>query len=195
MTIPDLVGNTYGRLTVLANLGYENGRSSWYCQCSCGWFKITDSKSLNTGATSSCGCVRIKHGLTATPLHKVWGSMRERCNNPKAKSYPHYGGRGIKVCPRWNDFELFLSDMGPRPLGKSIERRNNDGDYEPDNCYWADDSQQQQNTRRTRMLTARGVTKPMIEWTRSLGASDTLIIQRLKYGWTEEEACLTPTRY
>jgi len=188
----DITGQRFGRLTVKLRLPNEKGRSSWYCTCDCGGIKIIDSKALVTGKTASCGCLRMGHGMTGTLLHKVWASMRERCNNPKSKAYKHYGARGIKVCARWDDFELFLKDMGPRPLGHSIDRKDNNGDYEPSNCYWATDLQQMNNTRRSRYLTAGGETKTMSEWTRQLGAGPTLIINRFKYGWTEEEACLTP---
>jgi hypothetical protein len=132
--------------------------------------------------------------MTATPLHKVWASMRERCNNPRAKSYQYYGARGVKVCARWNSFEAFIADMGPRPKGKSIERRDNDGNYEPSNCYWATAYEQAQNTTRTRMLTAGGRTMTITNWCRELGASVSTIHNRLKLGWTEEAACLTPIR-
>lgn len=190
----DIIGKKFGRLTVATRLPNEKGRSSWYCVCSCGGFKIINSKALVTGQTASCGCLRVDHGLAGTPLYKVWASMRERCNNPKAKSYKHYGARGIRVSPRWDDFEVFLKDMGPRPKGHSIDRKNNNGNYEPSNCYWATDMQQASNTTRSRYLTADGETKLMVEWTRQLKASPTLILNRLKYGWTVEEACLTPVR-
>jgi hypothetical protein len=121
--------------------------------------------------------------------------MRERCNNPKAKAYKYYGARGIKVCERWDSFELFLSDMGPRPEGTSIERKDNGGNYEPSNCYWATDYEQAQNTTRTRMLTAGGRTMTISNWCRELGGTTSLIHARLKMGWTEEEACLTPRKY
>ncbi len=192
MKTPDITGKTFGQLTVLTRLPNEKSRSSWYCACSCGGFKITNNKALQEGNTSSCGCVRTIHGLSGTPLHKVWTSMRERCSNPKAKSYMHYGARGIRVCERWNNFESFLKDMGARPEGCSIERRNNNGNYEPSNCYWATDLQQAQNTTRTRLLTAGGRTMCISAWVRELGGESTLILNRLKYGWTEEEACLIP---
>ena len=195
MAATNLVGKTFGRLTVIASLGYEKGRSSWYCQCSCGWFKITDSKALQEGATSSCGCMRSTHGKAGTPLYKVWASMRERCNNPNSKTYKHYGERGIRVCERWDSFECFMADMGPRPDGTSIERKNNDGDYDPSNCYWATDYEQAQNTTRTRLLSAGGRTMTITNWCRELGGTVSIIHSRLKRGWTEEAACLTPVKY
>lgn len=187
-----LVGKTFGRLTVVSQAPHHNGRVSWICLCSCFRFKTTDSKSLRTGKVSSCGCIRRTHGMTGSPLHKVWTNMRNRCNNPRAKDFEYYGGHGIEVCERWNDFELFLKDMGERPPGASIERRHNDKNYTPDNCYWASNLEQRRNTRRNRKLTAGGRTQLMIDWTRELGGCDTLIITRLRMGWSIEDACLTP---
>lgn len=176
----------------MCQLGKCGGRIEWYCVCSCGSYKITNSKSLVRGKTASCGCMRKTHGLTATPLHKVWASMRERCNNPKAKSYRYYGARGIKVCKRWDSFEHFMADMGPRPKGASVERKDNDLGYSPDNCRWATDYEQAQNTSRTRKLTAGGRTMTISNWCRELGGTSALIHGRLKRGWTEEAACLIP---
>lgn len=190
----NLVSKVFGRLTVLAHVGEVNGRVGWYCACSCGWFKIIDSKSLVTGKTASCGCLRVSHGRSNTALHKVWTSMRGRCNNPNDQSYAYYGQRGIKVCSRWDSFELFVADMGPRPFGTSIERRDNDGDYEPDNCYWATPVEQASNTSRTRLLAAGGRTQTMSAWARELGLNPAALIGRLARGWTEEEACLTPRK-
>lgn len=194
-TLIDLVGETFGRLTVTCRVANDRaGRASWYCSCSCGGFKIIDSKALRTGKTASCGCLCYSHQQSGSPLYKVWASMRERCNNPRAKSFAHYGARGITVCERWAGFELFLADMGPRPNGYSIERRDNDGNYEPGNCYWATDFEQAQNTRRTRLITVGGDTRTITEWTRKLGGSVSMIHCRLKRGWTEEAACLTPVQ-
>ena len=190
----NLTGEKFGRLTVLNRMPHYNGRLSWLCRCDCGGSKITDSKALRTGAVSSCGCARKSHGQSNSPLHKVWTSMRERCSNPASKSFKHYGARGIKVCERWNNFELFLSDMGPRPPNHSIERDDNDKDYEPSNCYWATQSEQMNNTTRSRHLTAGGKTMTMAQWARQLNGSSDVISRRLQYGWTVEQACLTPIR-
>src|SRR5258708_6328911 len=85
------------------------------------------------------------HGQSHAPEYKVWKTIRDRCNNPKSKKYPYYGGRGIKLCERWNDYENFIADMGPRASGMTIERVNNDGDYEPSNCKWATQAEQNRN--------------------------------------------------
>lgn len=192
MDAKELTGDKFGRLFVLGRAPRTGGRILWHCLCECGAKKITDSKSLRTGKTSSCGCARKLHGQSNSPLHKVWISMRERCSNPKSRSYKHYGARGIKVCERWNDFELFLSDMGPRPPNHSIERNDNDGHYEPLNCRWATQAEQTSNTTRSRHLTAGGKTMTLAQWARQLDSSSTAILNRLKLGWTAEQACLTP---
>ena len=188
----DLTAQTFGRLFVLHQVPNVNGRVSWRCICECNALKITDSKSLVTGKTASCGCIRVKHGLAKTPLHKVWLSMRERCNNPKARSYKHYGARGIRVCDRWSNFELFLEDMGERPPKHSIERMDNNGNYEPSNCRWATALEQASNTTRTRLLTAYGRTMTQAAWARELGTDSSVLIGRLRLGWSEEKTCTTP---
>ena len=192
-TLKNITGEVFGRLTVITQLANENGRATWYCKCSCGGSKIIDSKALRIGKTASCGCLRSKHGLSKThPLYSIWISMRSRCNNPNDISYCYYGKRGIAVCARWDNFELFLQDMGPRPPKTSIGRDDNNGNYEPDNCRWATAFEQGQNTSRTRLITAGGKTQTITEWTRHLGGEITLIHNRLARGWTEEKACLTP---
>lgn len=189
-----LAGDTFGRLFVLTRAPHYNGRVSWLCLCDCGKLKTTDSKSLRTGAVASCGCARATHGQSKTLVYKVWTSMRDRCNNPLARDYKYYGARGISVCTRWEDFSTFAADMGERPAGMTIERRNNSADYKPSNCYWATVTEQRRNTRHNRPLTAKGKTRLLADWARDLGVSSTTIINRLKYGWSEERACLTPVQ-
>jgi hypothetical protein len=138
----------------------------------------------------------MKHGLSKShPLYNTWLSMRVRCNNPQERAYAHYGARGIKVCERWNDFVAFVEDMGPRPSGTSIERIDNDGNYEPSNCRWATDLEQASNTSRTKLITAKGETMTQAAWARKLGVNSSVIIGRIKRGWSEEDACSLPKQH
>ena len=121
-----------------------------------------------------------------------WEKMRERCRNQNHKDYHHYGGRGIKVCRRWDSFTAFLSDMGKRPPGTSIDRIDNSGDYTPENCRWATRSEQMRNSRRNRMLTYRGETLCIAEWTERLGFKKSTLRRRLDIGWSVEKSIETP---
>jgi homospermidine synthase len=114
--------------------------------------------------------------------------MRHRCNNMDAVGYQHYGGRGIKVCERWNSFEKFLADMGERPAGHSIDRIDVNGNYEPDNCRWATAEAQRNNTRRSIFLTHNGETKTVRQWADALGMPYGKLRSRIKRGWTTERA-------
>ena len=138
----------------------------------------------------------ITHGMTGTPIYLVWTSMRNRCGRPATKNFADYGGRGIRVCEAWNardGFIAFYRDMGPRPPGFTIEREDNDGDYEPSNCSWQPRSVQSRNKRNTREITARGRTQTLIDWARELGCSPGAILFRLNAeGWDEERAVTEP---
>lgn len=154
----DITGQTFGRAFVVSIAEpTPNGRAHWNCKCACGSLFIAMGKHLRTGAVVSCGCFQAQrasecsraHGASKTKLYKVWASMKQRCENPRNKSYKNYGARGISVCDAWSSsFEKFLFDMGERPAPDlSIDRINNDGDYEPGNCRWATAAEQRLNTR------------------------------------------------
>ncbi len=156
MRLINVLGDKYGKLTVIAELeravdnqGFKRRRM--LCRCECGKEISVRLISLRRGNTKTCGCVRIKHGGTYTKEYRAWWDMQQRCNNPRHDRYASYGGRGIKVCEAWREFENFIRDMGTRPSSDhSIDRTDNDGNYEPGNCRWATRSEQQRNTRRTR---------------------------------------------
>ena len=130
------------------------------------------------------------------PLYMTWKMMRQRCNNPRFHKYPRYGGRGIKVCDRWNTFTNFAEDMGSRPApGYTLNRVNNDGNYTPENCNWASSVEQANNRCRridARLMTYNGVTRHQAEWGKLLGIGDTTLNRRRELGWSDEEILTTP---
>lgn len=154
----DIAGFRFGRLFVLSQQGKKREELAWLCQCECGNQIITGGYKLRSGQTQSCGCLHKEvisniysklnksHGMSSTPEYKSWTQMIDRCERTTHEAYHRYGGRGIKVCKAWrNSFEAFYADMGARPKGLTIDRIDNDGNYELSNCKWSTPKQQANN--------------------------------------------------
>ena len=158
MNKKDLTGQRFGRLIAIEPIEErKDTHIIWRCLCDCGNECFVKSSRLINGATKSCGCFAREqsskrattHGISGTPIYKIWASIIYRCENPNCPAYKNYGGRGIKICERWRkSFEAFYADVGDPPKGKSFDRYpNNDGDYEPTNWRWATASEQVANSR------------------------------------------------
>lgn len=204
-------GDRYGQLQIVKEIEPitdSKGRHirTMRCKCDCGDNVSVRLSDMRSGHTSSCGCIHKSsvanigrrnriHGMTDSPTWKTWKSMRDRCCDYRHKDYSNYGGRGISICDRWREsFQDFLSDMGERPESMSIERIDNDGNYEPSNCCWANNEQQGRNRRTNRVLTLDGRSMCMKDWSLETGISDQTIHHRLKAGWTVKRALTEPVR-
>lgn len=202
----DMVGERFNRLVVL-ELSYKKrvGRGFhryWKCRCDCGQITIKDGIYLRTGDTKSCGCLKsdsmaeanMVHGLARIHrLYSTWKNMRTRCLNPTCPGFKNYGGRGITICERWNDFSLFVEDMWPTwKEGLSLNRIDNDGPYCPDNCEWATYQEQANNKRRNHWIVANGKNQTIAQWAREIGCFTQVISKRIERGWSGERSVTEP---
>lgn len=198
----DITGHRFGRLVVI---GRDQKQPHWNCRCDCGEIARCSTGNLKSGNSKSCGCLSAevskrkdnkfrKHNKTKTPEYNNWVRMRQRCLVENNVNFPSWGGRGITICERWNDFENFLADMGTRPTPKhSIDRIDNNGNYEPINCRWATMKEQSRNRRSNHFVTVNGVTKTIVEWAEISGLHQSTIFKRLaKYGWPPDQAVSRP---
>lgn len=198
----DLRGQTFGRWKVV---DYDQQTRRWNCLCSCGIIRQVLPATLVGGESRSCGCGQrqsaarrmTKHGAhdasgRSTREYAAWRAAKNRCANPRNRSYPHYGGRGITMCEAWLKYENFLSDMGKCPPGLTLDRIDNNGNYEPGNCRWASVSAQANNRRTNRILHHEGLSLTVSQWSARTGISTARIIQRIKKGWSTQRALETP---
>lgn len=201
-----LFGQVFGMLTVIAYAGRRNfpseRQSQWLCRCKCGKYTVVTTSNLKYRNSPSCRhhahYVRHGHAVAgkASPEYDAYQHMKSRCYNPRISSYPHYGGRGICVCARWlESFENFIADMGPKPdPSYSLDRIDNNGNYQPGNCRWTSRIEQAQNRRRSNLLTFDGETLPMTVWARKIGIEHSSLRERLAKGMSVAEALTTPVR-
>lgn len=187
--IRSLVGEQFGRWTVVSFAGGKRYEIAWHCRCECGTERKVLVRSLKNGVSRSCGCLHDDyaaslrtHGMTRTREYKIWQGMVQRCTNPNSTFFSRYGGRGIGVCRQWLDsFEAFFGDMGKAPTKRhTLDRIDNDGNYEPGNVRWATRIQQARNTRTNRRLTFNGETMTVTEWAARLGLPVPTIFSRLR---------------
>lgn len=193
-------GRRVGRLVIGARAEpASDGAARWHARCDCGTELIVRRGTLTDRRKQdhSCGCIRreqlsqrsFRHGMTRTPTWNSWYSMIQRCTSSTATGYADYGGRGIKVCDAWlNSFSAFLADMGERPAGKTIERRDPNGNYDLANCCWATDIEQANNKRSSRILTFAGESKSISQWARQYGLRGGTLWARIEAGWSLEKA-------
>lgn len=201
----NIVGQKFGRLTVKSHLGRKHHTSMWRCKCDCGNVVDVQGGAIKNGSIKSCGCwqsdrmakLNLKHGFARNgvkvPEYKTWEGMRRRCENSADKSFPHYGGKGISVCDRWKDFQVFLSDIEPRPSPRhSLDRIDVNGNYEPSNCRWATASQQCRNKTTNRFIVFNGKPMTLVKASEKSGIPYKTLKSRLQKGWTDDRAINTP---
>lgn len=200
--LKDMTGVVSGRLTVISRSGSRGRTAMWECQCKCGNLCVVSGGAIRRGQ-KSCGCygdeVRGKatrtHGQSKHPLYLVWQAMNRRCHLLTDESYHRYGARGISVCQRWrHDFAAFFSDMGDRPTPQhTLDRIDNNGNYEPSNCRWATRAEQSCNRRSNRVFTHNGESKCLAEWARAYGIHRSALYARvITLGWNISDAITIP---
>ncbi len=185
----DLTGRKFGRLTAIKLLPKTQKHSHWLCQCECGATKGVRGQHLTAGLINSCGCLRREitsqrlttHGMHHTKIYQSWCKMRSRCENQNNNRYDRYGGRGISICERWSIFQNFLDDMGITWVdGATIERRDNNGNYDLSNCLWIPRNEQAKNRSTSIFIdTSNGKITPL-EAAERLGIKPSSMYERLK---------------
>lgn len=203
----DLTGKTFGRLTVKSYSGNTKGECCWICMCECGTEVIIRAGGLRSGQTQSCGCLKKQrisettrkrkttHGLSRTPLYRLWSQIKNRCYNNRHKKFHLYGGRGIVMCEQWrNDPKAFIdwviTNIGQKPKQQSIDRIDSNKNYEPGNIRWADALKQNNNKRTNLVVKIDGQKKTVTEWAVVLGVRVHLLRNRIAKGWSPLDVVL-----
>ena len=201
----DLTGKKYGRLTVLKKDGHIGGKIAWLCKCDCGNTKRMIGSNLGR-LSNSCGCVRTskfierstKHGYSNERLYYIWIHMKQRCSDPKDIKYKNYGGRGITVCKEWeNSFEKFYNWSIENKYSSelTLDRKDNNGNYSPENCRWATVKEQNNNKRNNRLVSYNGKTMTVSQWAEISGIRYDTLLSRIKVlKWDIEKAIKTPVK-
>ena len=198
----DLTAQRFGRLIVIERVENDkNNNAKWLCLCDCGIKKAIMRNYLVSGKTQSCGCLRKElsaarlttHGKTNTRTYGIWTAMKKRCESSYDSSYESYGGRGIKVCEEWHEFESFYNWAITNGYADnlSIDRKDTNGNYEPSNCRWASDKVQANNKTNNHMLTHKGKTQTMSMWCDDLGIPRRRLENRIRRGWSTQRALTT----
>lgn len=205
----DHTGKRFGRLLVISRAADTRSgkclRKNYLCQCDCGVKKVVTAIALTSASTRSCGCLHREsignrsrthgatRGATKSQTYQSWKGMRERVKNPRNSHFESYGGRGIKMDPRWDSFETFLQDMGERPKNHTLDRVDNDGNYCKENCRWATAREQIRNTTRTVTIKWRGYSRCLRDWANLFNVTDETLKFRLKnWGGDVERSFTTP---
>lgn len=194
--IKDIRGHRFGRLVAKRFLYIAPGcHAIWLCQCDCGKEKAVRGNKLQQGRTKSCGCRwHWRHRKYGSKVYRAWDGMIQRCENPKHQNYKQYGARGIRVCKEWHDFQAFYDDMGDVPEGRSLERVDNNGNYEKSNCRWATRFEQCRNRRTNHWLTFQGRTQCVTDWAKELSIAPHTLLSRFQRGWSIRRALTTPNQ-
>lgn len=192
---PTPIGCRYGKLIILGDAERSFcGARMWKWKCDCGSKGSSQMCAIKNGATKSCGCYarsidrKVPGSRGSNPLYLVWRTMHDRCNLPSVKAYKHYGGRGISVCDRWNNFDIFVKDMGPRPEGGTLDRKDNNGNYEPSNCRWATHKEQMNNMRKNVLIPVNGEMLTIAQASERFFIPYPRLYARIKKGWPVQKA-------